>query len=110
MNVREILQAASAYISENGHNKGALYSWDGKLAGQKPAACALGAIRSVLDDSDILNYFPAAMRLADYLKRECLTGPDWQQQNPSALVPAWNDRWETSAEEVILALKKAAEE
>jgi hypothetical protein len=103
---REALRAASEYIAKNGHHKGSLYSYEGR-SDQEPAACALGAIRQVTAVCGYYTgdeYYSAVRRLTLHLMGagHCGVGGE--------IIPKWNDAPETTAEEVILTLKRAAEE
>lgn len=102
MTPEENLLAAAEYISENGHIKGYFYpkKEDGssftteEARAQKLPACAIGAIYITSGDRHGYVAFEAGQKLSRYLGQ--------------LVVPVWNDHKDTTAEDVILALKGAA--
>lgn len=106
---RELLIGAAEYISENGHTKdtyfGSRAPGDGYLdfeeaVDRKLPACARGAInaaRILKGKASVASIFAAEHLLSESI----LPGPGLIN------IARWNDNPETSAEDVILALKKA---
>lgn len=88
------LREAAEYISEHGWTQGDLSNSEGGV-------CALGALNCVAGIGNIRAH-DAATALWDYLDlRDSLTA-----LHPVAV---WNDAPERTAEDVILAMKRAAE-
>ncbi|OII61166.1 hypothetical protein BJP40_06465 [Streptomyces sp. CC53] len=110
--VRQILRDAADYIAEHGHCKGRLESWspDADL----PAVCALGALRRTGLRHGIAAYGAAVGQLADHLRSrddDPRIPYAWKRWVDSAqLIPIYNDHEATTAEDVILAMKRAAED
>lgn len=114
MDKHEVLRAAADYIAENGLAKGTLYSFGDKAADEEPSACALGAIRQVTGydewrgglDAD---FKAATKHLGQYLREQGEIPSYYDSiRDPSTLIPEWNDSPKRTAEDVILAMKKAA--
>lgn len=103
----ETLRKAAEIMSERGHCKGALENGAGEV-------CANGAIILALKEEDGVaratmghvfdKEYDAFKRAADALARSLSTG--WSRFR----IAAWNDLPTTSGEDVILALKRAAED
>lgn len=99
---RKVLAEAGKYIAENGHHKGSMYSEDEV---PDPPACAIGAIHKVAGFGTRGHYYTGAVALLT----EELCG---SQDNPwdGSAIAQWNDHPNTSAEDVILTLKRLGHE
>jgi hypothetical protein len=93
--VAHTLREAAEYICEHGWVQNILSSTDGRV-------CAIGAIRRIGGTGDERTY-DAVDALCEYLDLPMATGI----LHPVAI---WNDAPERSAEDVILAMKRCAEE
>lgn len=111
MTPEENLLAAANYLSEHGHHKEAYFegmgcapldvSSEGLAKGDREKyngrpACAMGALYITAENYSVL------MEAAEMLNRAI---PD----SGSFSVPGWNDMRSTSAEDVILTMKRATE-
>ena len=99
MTPEELLLKAADDIAENGHHKGSYFAGEGRTG----AACALGALdRAAWGATRGVRYSYATERVLSeaigLLVKQCGSG----------LIPRWNDAPGTTAEDVILTLKKAA--
>lgn len=109
MDSSEILRKASEYIAEHGHHKESFTKPDGTLT---PPACAMGAITIACNGQGWLSQDVCTLieesrtQLAQHLIREGQSGAG----EPFQVIAVWNDYKRTSAEDVILALKRAADE
>lgn len=113
MDKNEALRRAADYLSRNGHIQGNLYQYN--EGAPMPSACALGALRMVARESDggwlqMPTYAEACHRLVEHLRNQGAIPNEYVDIDPSALIPMWNDDPSTTAEDVILAMKMAAEE
>lgn len=102
MDERQALRAAAEYISEHGWCQGATFEGDlGQWMALRttPPACALGALSIGTGQGFRYEMFFSARKLL--AKAAGLP-------NGSA-IPSWNDHPSQTAEDVILALKQAAE-
>lgn len=104
----EELRKAADYLAEHGWHQGSLYSHEAAL-GPFPPACAIGAIRKACGGygarrNDSL-FDAAARQFNGYLTGQ---GVGLDGTDPPAA--GWNDDPNRTAEDVILALKKAAVE
>lgn len=103
------LREAAEYIMENGWHQGSLRGPDGK------SACALGALQQVHNaqivvDKNAEEYWADVQRLAIFLREEYgLFSPLASKIDPARVVFMFNDSEITSKEDVLLAMKKAAE-
>lgn len=110
----EVLHGSANYLGRNGHIQGQM-SAPGSDA-EEPPACALGAMKRVslelADDAttgwDV--YIRAADRLGRHLRKTGEVGDYGNELPPHLQVPEWNDRPGRTAEDVILAMKRAADE
>jgi hypothetical protein len=93
--VAHTLREAAEYIGEHGWLQGTLSSADGRV-------CAIGAIQRIGGTGNARSY-DAVDALYEYLDLPMTTGI----LHPVAI---WNDEPERTAEDVILAMKCAAEE
>ena len=124
----EILRWAADYLAENGHVKGTAYDYPkiqeglrarGYMNVDNPPneivreiivdgvpSCAMGAIGAAAARLGLGTYSSACDDATDHLQT-------WLTANTEqhwTAVPAWNDYPSTSMEDVILAMKRAAEE
>jgi hypothetical protein len=103
----ELLAAAAAYMSEHGHTKNVSVNEHGQvcMSGAIDAA-AIGMYRTNHHRSmlhEITNALDAVARTISPDLDEWAKWPD-----PRTIVVAYNDRDDTSAEDAILMLKRAA--
>lgn len=99
---REILAEAGRYIAENGHHKGSMYSEDEV---PEPPACAIGAIHSAAGFGSRGHHYVGAVELLTEELHGSLSFP-WD----GSTIAQWNDHPSTSAEDVILTLKRLGNE
>ncbi|MFD8117052.1 DUF6197 family protein [Streptomyces microflavus] len=105
---RKNLELAAEYISKHGWHQGDYYSYRatdaerlGIPAESHPPACALGAIFATAPDRN-----RAGMRTVPLVAMNALAKS--LGLGVPGLIGVWNDDLNTTAEDVILALKKAA--
>ncbi|MFF8831316.1 hypothetical protein [Streptomyces sp. NPDC015131] len=105
----DYLREAAEYIAEHGHHKGSYEHWS--AGAEHPVTCALGALRRVTGDRGMMGgrFYEAAALLGSHLEREGLI-PRYEGVVPLSHIPIWNDAPERTAEDVILAMKRAAED
>lgn len=89
----QVAENAARLISERGHYKGSYEGPDGSL-------CLIGAVWEAAGMPTHITLNACANRVME-----------WVQEYLDAMsIVRWNDRIETTGEDVILVLKKAAEE
>lgn len=115
MKSNELLLKAADYIARNGHYKGAFHHGGmsmppGDLHDFARPSCVLGAMRVVAGREGI-NWTFASFVRAEKLLCEELGYDDYMREvegETVAVVPLWNDDPSTTAEDVILTMKRAA--
>lgn len=108
---KQACRDAAEYIAEHGHCKGSYYYWAdisfdtiAKNPQYNPPACALGAIAKVTGQ----NVDDVRREYSEPLGR--MVGDKASYCGSGFGIQVFNDREETSAEDVILALKRFGED
>jgi len=109
---RELLKAASEYMAENGHIKRASFKYGvpvkditdaQEMRAKGVPSCALGSIEGAWWRRGGCDSYMAMSEATNIMT-------DWVRGNTGFTnIPSWNDHPDTTAEDVILALKRAAE-
>jgi len=93
------VRAAADHIEKYGLHKGAMYAEQGAVVEQGIPCCTVGALHAFGVNDDPVR--EAVARAA---------GPDvWDDYNQVDEIPIWNDADERTADEVVAALRKAAD-
>lgn len=117
---KQVLRDAAEYLAEHGWTQDKMYDYSHAHNPQHPSACAMGAIEQVSDESSLARA-EAQGRMANYLKAKGLivdqesyihfvNGSPLGEGIMKHPLAWWNDMPTTTAEDVILALKDAANE
>lgn len=102
---RALLGSAAAYISEHGHHKGAMFANEPSPA----PACAIGSLVACGADMGMGlpdSAFSRAQHLLTNKITESYGGSEWEIN----AIADWNDDPATTAEDVILTMKRLAHE
>jgi hypothetical protein len=118
MTPAHVLRDAALYLERHGWTRGLLYADHLAVI---PPACAVGAIRYAMFGSPVITATneqmtqadPIVSVLADYVYDPDNPPPDidtWASEHPNAVVTDWNDTHGRTADEVIAALRAAADD
>ncbi|OII61170.1 hypothetical protein BJP40_06485 [Streptomyces sp. CC53] len=99
--IRNILREAARIIERDGWHQGDFFRDDPKTG----PVCALGALRRAIASSASGEAVSGKL----YCEAAGLVEKAASEVIPRVVLPAWNDAPERTAEDVILALKRAAD-
>lgn len=108
----QILLDAADYLVEHGWFQGGMFDWGGLEAlDNNPAACALGAVQQVRREGGTFplpvdSACPARTRLAETVRR---IAPPVNGDSEISIIAEWNDAPDRTKEEVVDALREAAD-
>lgn len=116
-NAQKILADAAVYIAENGWHQGGSFAGESEdidfnwteIAATMPAACALGGIYFASNRYPFEDMARARCALAVVIEGTPMPDNLAGTSRASCVVAEFNDRDTTSAEDVLLMMKKAAE-
>jgi len=116
MTPADVARGAALYLARHGWTQGSYYNGDTE-SGATPPACLMGALAMAVYGRPVPDPYDPDLPGGEDFRRATATvnayladiDPDWAEAEDDS-VGDWNDRWATSADEVITALNTIADE